>query len=1071
MSKNGISSLVVTTLSIWATLSLSYYLGFSFAHTPPIWLSTGFALCAFFNRAPRSLCGTFVGATLGHLIYFHYDSTFSNWHLLGISAGLGLTLAIQVGIVGWLLQQLQRDPNNLSLRSPVELLHFSILAGPIGATIGATLSIALLNLCGVLPVEVLGEEWLRWWLADCIGVLITTPLALSFCRHTDPEWRIHRQLVGIPILIFLTIAIFFTAFQNVRYEHDSAAFLSNEVDQISKRLTNHLRLLENDLMSVVAFFRSSNYVDAQEFDLFTDGLLTEKHSFKQMIWAPRVLSADRATYELDQENSLHIQQPIQTLSAEGVPILAEESNDYFPIAYYHPRHESYGFINIDILSLNGIPTPTILSLENTPMTTNLIQKGVFISTSSGEQAMMIYSLTRGYAQEGLMIGIQPLGELIEKAKYSSDSASLVLTLYDPHTQLSYTEDNVDIPPKAPMRSVPLNLTGGSLGLTVHALPAFFQNEKLQRQEGNVIIAFLFVLLVADLLLILAHQSENIREQVNLQTRRLRQLHCYTRVIMESRNAGQLGITLDGHILFSNRTAEIMLGWERGELMEKTIDVLTKDTDLFLEILNQDSPLQTLPNHRFLTAEGQGISLNTSVVPIYDEEELIGSLLTITSQRSRAKSEKQNRLSDISAVDPLTQLPNRAAFERHLAGCIKQSEQTGSPFSIIILDLDDFKQVNASIGHQSGDQLLIHIAQRLQTACEDCFVARVGGDEFALMPTSSDTISEILTRTQSILNALQDPFQLEGRSIRLTGSMGIVMYPEGGRNLTDLMKNIDAALYQAKDSGKNQFALFSPSLQEARQETLQLTEDLRHAIEHDELFLVFQPIVNLSSQQIVSLEALLRWEHPTMGLVPPARFIDIAENYDLIEPIGAWVFEHAAKASQDIFDSTGKKIRVYCNVSPKQLANENFSKIALNHIGLNATKDQLIGLEVTETAIMENQAPMQKALTRLSEAGYRISIDDFGTGYSSLARVKTLPVNSLKIDASFVSDIPNEPQDCAIVSSIIQLGASLELDVIAEGVEREDQVDYLRNAGCFLAQGYFFHRPMPLSDLLSILKSQ
>jgi diguanylate cyclase (GGDEF)-like protein len=422
---------------------------------------------------------------------------------------------------------------------------------------------------------------------------------------------------------------------------------------------------------------------------------------------------------------------------------------------------------------------------------------------------------------------------------------------------------------------------------------------------------------------------------------------------------------------------------------------------------------------------------------------------------------------------LTGLPNRALLRDRLAEAMQRAQRAERLVGLLYLDLDRFKHVNDSLGHQFGDQLLKQVSERLQQCVRGTdtvaqaavleevsgtTVARLGGDEFIVLLEDVRHIDEITRIAQRILSTFSLPFDLEGRQIFVGTSIGITVYPFDDVDLDNLIRNADAAMYRAKALGRNNFQFYTDDLNANAEERLWLETEMRQALEREEFELVYQPKLNLRTNLITGVEALLRWRSPQKGLVSPTEFIPLLEETGLIVPVGAWVLHTACKQAA-AWARAGLDLTMAVNLSARQFHGHGLTasiQSALDGSGLPARQ---LELEVTESLLMEDSASSQASLTRIKQMGIHISLDDFGTGYSSLAYLKRFPLDTLKIDRSFVKDVGIDPDDTAIVRAVIALARSLRLTVVAEGVETPEQLGFLREALCDQAQGYFISRPM------------
>ncbi len=431
-------------------------------------------------------------------------------------------------------------------------------------------------------------------------------------------------------------------------------------------------------------------------------------------------------------------------------------------------------------------------------------------------------------------------------------------------------------------------------------------------------------------------------------------------------------------------------------------------------------------------------------------------------------EKEERLNYLAYFDVLTGLPNRNLLHDRLAQAISHSKRLNCMAAVAFIDLDHFKLINDSMGHNVGDQLLKNISKRLAGCLRDGdTIARLGGDEFVMvLPelTDMDSSTQIMQR---ILASTSEPVDAGGHEYNTACSIGVALYPQDGEDVETLLKHADAAMYRAKESGRNTFRFYADEMNVKINERLAVSGNLRRAIERNELFLNYQPQVDLRTGRIVGAEALVRWRNPELGLVSPARFIPLAEESDLILSIGEWVMREACAQNKAWQDLGLPAVKISVNVSSRQFRQASLPEITAMALSDSGLHPRYLDLELTESVVMHNVAEVIATMRKFQSMQVELSIDDFGTGYSSLSYLKRFPVAKLKIDQSFVRDIATDPDDAAITQAVISLGHSLGLKVIAEGVETAEQLEFLRTRGGDEAQGYYFSKPVE-SDALSAL---
>jgi diguanylate cyclase (GGDEF)-like protein/PAS domain S-box-containing protein len=452
-------------------------------------------------------------------------------------------------------------------------------------------------------------------------------------------------------------------------------------------------------------------------------------------------------------------------------------------------------------------------------------------------------------------------------------------------------------------------------------------------------------------------------------------------------------------------------------------------------------------------------------------------LTIRSKVETQLLEKHQQLDHLAHHDYLTGLPNRLYLAAHLPDAIEDAKKSGTVLAVLFLDLDRFKHVNDSRGHETGDKLLKTVAQRIRsTMRSDDLVVRMGGDEFVVVMRGIKSTQQVNDAAVRINHALSAPMVVDGRTLVTTVSIGVALYPNDGTDMGELLRHSDTAMYQAKDRGRNNFQLFSQSMDKRLKERIAIESSLRTALQSRQLDVHYQPIVAIESHKVVALEALLRWKHPNHGYVRPERFVTIAEEAGLIVPIGDFVLHRVIEDMVRWRSAEGRLVPVAINVSAVQLQRSNLAESIARLTKEYGLEANMLQIELTESAVFERREARareasQDAVAKLRELGVHIAIDDFGTGYSSLSYLKRWRVDTLKIDRSFVRDLVTDMSDLAIVSAIIAMARHLHIQVVAEGIEGWQQLEKLRQLGCSYAQGYLFARPAPAVDCQRYLSGE
>jgi len=448
--------------------------------------------------------------------------------------------------------------------------------------------------------------------------------------------------------------------------------------------------------------------------------------------------------------------------------------------------------------------------------------------------------------------------------------------------------------------------------------------------------------------------------------------------------------------------------------------------------------------------------------------ILGTALSfrILQQRKRA----DDRVRHIAFHDDLTSLPNRLMLNQRLDQALSRHRRAGTQLAILFMDLDRFKVINDSLGHEVGDVLLRQVADRLRAQSrEGDTIARMGGDEFVVLVENQASLSDISACARRLVDQLSAPYLLGQKACHVTLSIGISVYPSDGNDSQELLKAADVAMYRAKEMGRNNYQYYLPSMNVHTLERLELESDLSHALERGEFLLHYQPRVEMATGLITGTEALLRWKHPQRGLVSPLDFIPLAEETGLIVPIGEWVLATACAQNRAWQDQGPTKLSVAVNLSARQFADPMLLPKLTRIIHASGMDPSSLELEITESAAMSHGECTVAVLENLKSMGVQIAIDDFGTGYSSLAYLKRFPIDTLKVDRSFIRDIPSDSGGMKITRAIIAMAHGLKLNVVAEGVETADQLKFLRSQRCDAVQGYFLYRPLPVDEVAHALR--
>jgi diguanylate cyclase (GGDEF)-like protein/PAS domain S-box-containing protein len=534
----------------------------------------------------------------------------------------------------------------------------------------------------------------------------------------------------------------------------------------------------------------------------------------------------------------------------------------------------------------------------------------------------------------------------------------------------------------------------------------------------------------------------------------------------------------GRITYLNVIAEGLTGWSQeqavGHPLEEVFQIVDGTTrekaqNPMATAIQENKTVVLTPNCVLIRRDGVEAAIEDSAAPIHDRGGRVTGAVMVFHDVSVARA-MTLRMSYLAQHDSLTDLPNRVLMNDRLAEAIVLSKRHQRKLALLFVDLDRFKRVNDSLGHVIGDRVLQGVARRLFTCVRSSdTVCRLGGDEFVILLWEERHAQDAGITAEKILQALREPHRIDQHEVHITASIGVVTYPEDGADAETLLKNADFAMYHAKDCGRNNYQFFESGMNARAVERQSIEGDLRHAIERGQLVLYYQPKIDLVSGRIIGVEALIRWRHPQRGLVPPDQFIEIAEDCGLIVPIGRWVVREACRQARAWQDAGLPIIRVAVNVSAVELRAPDLVSSVLDTLADTGIRARDLELELTETFLMQEASSTVAVLHELKNIGVHLALDDFGTGYSSLSYLQRFPIDTLKIDRSFVRDLVTDAGDANIVSAVIGMGTSLHMRVIAEGIETREQLEFLQQHGCPVGQGYYFSRPLPAAEFGTLLE--
>ncbi len=870
---------------------------------------------------------------------------------------------------------------------------------------------------------------------------------------------------------------------------DQLKVFDGEYNMMVDAFKNRLKAIDETAYALQAVFDASTDIEPDEFRIVSEGILKRNAYISAVMYAPRVVESQRARFIADQRELGYVDFDIRPLEGEA----AVQRN--LPLVYIEPfQPETAKLMGMDLLSVARY------------------REDIEAAMRSGDNV----------AVQPDVIGIYPYGFSYFKAVYAGRLAPELAERREAMVngmlvlRIGMTELFEGIAADANISVALVNLPAQGKGETVFFKPAAAhpgrEIERFERREavdiGNksfeyvvqknvyseaidkrsFIYAAVFGLLITSALLFLSRlvheqqamlrrRNREINDLVELRTKELAFERDRAKTTVQSIGDGVITTNAEGVIESMNLVAERMSGWNEhdavGRPITEVFNLMDEQTrgpigNPVLRCLAEGVHIKLWQHALLVSRSSKHIAVDETSAPIFDTAGALTGAVLVFRDVSKERELAQHMMYQ-ATHDALTGLPNRALLLDRIKQALAHAQHNQSMAAILFLDLDRFKVVNDTLGHNIGDVLLIQVAQRLSRCLHaDDTVSRLGGDEFVIVLRDIAVKEHVAKIAQRIVTQFKEPFLINDVEFYSSFSIGIGIYPDNGQDEFTLMKNADAAMYQAKAAGKNNFQFYSAEMNELSKLKLGLEADLRKAIERRELCLHYQPQVEAATGRIIGVEALVRWAHPVRGMVSPMHFIPLAEETGLILPIGQWVLEEACRQNKAWQQAGYAPVQMAVNIANAQFQKPDLVQDVQKALAATGLAPQYLELELTEGVLGHNAEASIATLKELRAMGVSLSIDDFGTGYSSLSYLKRFPLHTLKVDRAFVRDITIDNDDAAICSTIIAMAQNLNLSVVAEGVEDEHQLEFLRQRGCHYIQGFYFSPPLPANKLADLL---
>ncbi|MCB5186929.1 EAL domain-containing protein [Methylobacillus caricis] len=1062
-----------------------------------IWPPAGFALAMLVIGGHRFLPGLLIGA-----FFAEYS--------IGLPIMVAIVIALGNIASAWLAnymlkRMVQFDPAMTRLR---DLLGLMVLGAVLSPVLGATVALSSLSVASILESASWMDVWWQWWMGDALSIILFTPAVLACLHHEPIRWS-RAKVVEAGILLLILLAMFILAFTNTWSDSllklEAKAFLVFPL-VIWAALSFHQRgaAIASLSISITALWVAAGYqgyfgmqmmhADLLNYWLFVLVTVSTGVGLSGLN-VGRVRAGEKLNNQLGLYNALI---NAQSDAGEGVIVIEHGKIVYaneavWQIGGYDARDIPLGsdFLNLIHpmdrarvaqhyqLRMQGLDTPsryeaTGISKSGKPVPIEVAAAN-YRDGSERVVVLIIDISSRKQAEAALLQSQAEYRELVESVQAivwrATPDGVFTFVSQEAETLMGYPLAEWTQSPTFWMEKIHPD----DRGWVVDFCKAESAQLKNHMFDYRMIAADGRTVWVQDIVRVIpnrfGHPQELVGVMLDITARKEGETSLrLSKQVFENTAEGILIADRNRQILEVNQAYLDITGYARDDTVGKHLRLLD-------EIGEEDQPIGNIVQEKgkwmgeilARKQNGEYYPEWVSISTVHDANGLLQNYVAVLTDISQRK-QSEERLQFLATHDALTGLPNRALLQERMELALLRAQRYRNRVGVLFIDLDRFKIINDTLGHQAGDMLLQEAAKRLK----DCLrltdtIARQGGDEFVVLLEDFTETQYLSAVARKIMNMLAQPFILMNQELYISASIGISVYPEDGVDIFSLLKNADMAMYKAKDDGKNTFHFYSAESNTHSVDRLILENNLRRALEREEFTLLYQAKLDLSGQHIVGAEALIRWNSAELGTISPQDFIPIAEETGLIIDIGAWVINQACKDAYQWQSIAGRPIRVGVNLSARQFREDSLREVISEALADSGLTADCLELEITESMIMQNAEHASDILQHFRDLGTHVLIDDFGTGYSSLAYLKHFPIDSLKIDRSFVRDVPQDSDDAAITQAIIAMAHSLKIKVVAEGVENQAQLEFLRAQSCDQLQGYIFSRPLPDEDFTGMLR--
>ncbi|MDR2637926.1 MAG: EAL domain-containing protein, partial [Zoogloeaceae bacterium] len=1037
--------------------------------------SAGIALGALLVFGMRLWPGVWLGDCMLQLsLGLMHGTTVPLW----VSLFLPLFAVLQAAFAYWLARRLIKTRR--PLENPHYILRFILVAAPVACVLGAFLSCAICLAAGLIQAENFFFDTATWWLSNTIGMITFTPIMLVFFARPREYWRTHRANIVLPLCaMLLLISIVFIYLRNRETQAAKADF-ARESSLLVTRLHVQLEDQANVLFMLGQLVRVHRNLSDDDWRSFIQPWMTQHPATRFFAYSPWIEHGERDSFEAGLRGTNPQNAQIRERDDEGRDFPAAPAKAYLPYIYAAP--EEFGK---DLIGLNAFGwRKQGQQLLKQAADDNLLAGMVLMA---GRKAIVLSHMVHDRQSQrpsGLVTGAVLADDLVSAALDEENSRRMELciadrtSLDDRHVfgqpgceQQEWREEKETL-----VQTNMIYFAGKIWEIRTRANSRYPMH--YWGTGGWVTHGALFLMMILQSLFLMlyagrAQRAKNLARQRTLQLRNTEHtLSEQTELLLMAQRIAHLGSweQKDEHLIVSDELCR-MFNLQPGEISQwwQLIDIVPAKERAELACaftrLQRENGQFSLDCHVRPHGEEQEMFVCFYLrSEIKDQERCLqGVVQNLSAQRSY-----EDRIHLLTYYDLLTHLPNHTLWLQQISEILAEQPDKQSVFAILAIDINAMTSINNSLGRAAGDTVLAEAARRMKGIIpSDAILARQTGDEFSLCLPDLPRASEAAVFTRNLLAAFaRAPVVYAEHKLALSASIGIALYPEDGRDIATLQKNADIALDCAKTVSKGGFQFFEPRMTQRAVENLMLENALRQGIQRDELILFYQPQIGSAKGNVPSCEALVRWRHPDIGLISPAQFIPLAEDSGLIIPLGQWVFTEACRQQ---VRWANRDIVIAVNVSAVQFLREDFVTSVENILMETGADPRRLELEITESALMQLSDSLIERIYRLKGMGFELSLDDFGTGYSSLSYLKRLPIARLKLDQSFVANLPHDPDNRAITTATLLMANELNMDVVAEGVETQAQMTFLKKHGCAILQGFLFGRPMSVPNFESWLQ--